>query len=168
MGNVTNKSVCVSNCIECLRIGGVAVGFYFAYDALSADDGIKAIRLLTLTIGLLCGTSAFEGLFLAKASACAKGYDSDSSITNPYQKQNTLWFVASTVMSFIVFICYPDSATANVTYLLFINIFLGLSAINHSFEAVCHGNLTWQNLNRPFLFIVLIVATIPIIRDVLI
>ncbi len=158
----------ISKYTEWSRIGGVAVGFYFVYDAHSAGDAIEAARLLTLVIGLaLCGTSAIEGLFFPKASALEKGFDMGKGRSNPYQRQNALWFFSATVVSVIVFVWYPDSPSANATYLLFVNLFLGLSAINHALEAIANQNLTWQNLNRPFLFVALIVATVPILRGIM-
>ena len=83
------------------------------------------------------------------------------------ERQNALWFFAATVISVIVFVWYPDSPSANATYLLFVNLFLGLSAINHALEAITNQNHTWQNLNRPFLLVALIVATVPILRGIM-
>jgi hypothetical protein len=162
----------IAKCIEWLRIGGVIggviCGFYFVYNAHSDGDVIQAARPLTLVLGIaLCGTCAIEGIFFAKASALEKGFDSASAHSSQYQRQSALWFVTGTIVSVIVFVWYPETSAASLIYLLFVSIFLGLSAINHAYKAVCHRNVTWQNLNRPFLFIALIAATVPVIRGVL-
>ncbi|MCP4001351.1 MAG: hypothetical protein GY727_10620 [Gammaproteobacteria bacterium] len=161
----------IAKCTEWLRIGGIAAGFFFIYDTYdthSTDNAIEAARFLTLVVGLaLCGTCAIEGFFFPQASAHEKGFDIGAGRSNPYHRQNTLWFFSAAVMSVIVFVWYPDSPSANATYLLFVNLFLGLSAINHALEAIGNHNLTWQNLNRPFLFIALIAATVPILHGIM-
>ena len=71
--------------------------------------------------------------------------------------------MAATVASVVVFAGYPTSRPASVTYLVLVTLFFGLSALNHAYQAIRHGNLTWQNLNRPFLFAALVAATVPIL-----
>ena len=162
------NSITLSNLIDWIRIFGVSIGYYFAFDAMAADESARAIRLVTVVLGLaLCATSAFEGLYLSEGSALAKGFDSASPGPNPYHRQSALWFVAGAAMSLVVFVCFPESSSANVTYILFVLFFLALSAFNHCYEAVRQCNLSWQNINRPFLFLGLIAGTIPIIRGAL-
>ncbi len=162
MGSLLVKAV------EATRIFGTAIGFYFVYDAYGVNDFTEALMRLVLTLGIgLCGTCAVESLFLSKATAKEKGYDQGDDSVNPYQTQNAMWFVAGTFMAVFVYLVYPNSNPAGVTYLLLIVIFFGLSAVNHAYQAISHGNLTWQNLNRPFLFAGLIAASIPVLAKVL-
>ena len=164
MNDTTSKDSAIAKLLEGIRIFGTAIGFYLVYDAYDAKDMTDAIRLLTLTLGLgMCGTCAIESLFFAKATAREKGYDLGDDRISPYQRQNALWFVAGTITAVFLALTYPASKPAHVGYVILISTFFGLSAINHAYETVRHGNMTWQNLNRPFLFATLIAAAAPVI-----
>ena len=166
MSNTNPLSSLLVKAVEATRIFGTAIGFYLVYDAYGVDDTQGALMRLVLTLGIgMCGTCAFESLFLSKATAREKGYDLGEEQVSPYQIQNAMWFVSGTFMAGFVYWFYPTSKPAGATYVLLILIFFGLSALNHGYQAIRHGNLTWQNLNRPFLFVTLIAASVPVIAQ---
>lgn len=61
----------------------------------------------------------------------------------------------------------PDATAAFLLYVVFICSFFVLSALNHAWQAIGHGNRTWQNLNRPFLSLAMVGASVPIIMSYL-
>ena len=151
--------------VEAVRILGTAVGFVLAYDAWGEPASVEPIRMLALTLAIpMCGTCALEGLFLTRATAREKGYASagDDSI-NPYQIQNTMWFLSAALVGLAWVLFVPEATQAFVLYVLLILGFFLLSAINHAWQAIAHGNRTWQNLDRPFLAAAMIGGSLPII-----
>ncbi len=151
--------------VEAVRIFGAAVGFSLAYGALDNPPSVNAIRILALTYAIaLCGTCAFEGLFLAKASAKEKGYDTlPEGRINPYHRQNTMWFLSATIVGVGWAATPTTDAGAFLLYVVLIGGFFVLSALNHTWEAIAHGNKTWQNLNRPILLLAMAGASIQIL-----
>ena len=157
----------LTKAVEGVRIFGTGIGYYLVYDSYGVDDYTGALMRLMLTLGIgLCGTCAIESLLLSKATAKEKGYDLGEGRVSPYQIQNGMWFVSGTFMAGFVYLVYPTSKPAAATYVLLVLIFFGLSAINHAYQAIRHSNLTWQNLNRPFLFAALIAASVPVVAAV--
>ena len=105
-----------------------------------------------------------EGLFLGRATAREKGYDSVGDATiDPYQIQNALWFLAVSVCGAIWGVWFPAATQAFLLYVVTVFAFFLLSAVNHAVQAVRHGNQTWQNLDRPFLAAAMIGGGLPII-----
>ena len=151
--------------VEVVRILGTAVGFALAYGVWGDPTPAESIRILALTLAVpMCGTCAFEGLFLTRATAREKGYGStnDDSI-NPYQTQNAMWFLAATMVGLGWGLFAPDATRAFVLFVVLILGFFVLSAINHTWQAIAHGNRTWQNLDRPFLAAAMVGGSLPII-----
>ena len=150
--------------VEAMRIISTAVGFSLAYKALEHPPTDQAIRTLTLTYAIsLCGTCAFEGLFLAKATAKEKGYDHGQEVrVNPYHRQNTMWFLSASIVGVAWASNSTTTVNASLLYITLTGGFFILSAINHAWEAIAHGNSTWQNLNRPFLLLAMAGASIQI------
>ena len=155
--------------LEFIRIIGTAFGFYLAYAARDVPSSPVSIRILALTFAIaMCGTLALEGLFLAKATAREKGYDVvGDKMIDPYQLQNTMWFLAATIAGVVWSAWFPDATAAFLLYVVFICSFFVLSALNHAWQAIGHGNRTWQNLNRPFLSLAMVGASVPIIMSYL-
>lgn len=150
--------------IEAIRILGTGAGFYWIYDQQGLGHEVEALRFLVLTLALaLCATCAAEGIFVSESSAREKGYRAEGERKSPYQIQNLAWFVAATVTGVWLFQAESNDAGALLGYAVFVLLFFGLSALNHGYQTVRFGNMTWQNLNRPVLFGFLIVASIPII-----
>jgi len=151
--------------VEAIRIVGTAVGFYLAYAAWGEPSSPESIRILALTLAIpMCGTCAVEGLFMARATAREKGYDSaDGAVINPHQVQNTMWFLAATMVGLAWGMFFPAATQAFLLYVVLISAFFLLSAINHARQAIRYGNRTWQNLDRPFLTAAMIGGGMPII-----
>jgi len=151
--------------VELVRILGVALGFYLSYAARDVPTSPASIRLLALTIAIaMCGTLSLEGIFLAKAAAREKGYDQVNDLmVDPYQLQNTMWFVAASVTGIAWTAWFPDATEAFLLYVVLICCFFVLSAMNHAWQAIVHGNKTWQNLSRPFLSLAMVVGSVPLI-----
>lgn len=151
--------------VEFVRIFGAAMGFYLVYASLEASSSPTSIRTLALTFAIpMCGTLAAEGMFLAKATAREKGYDHvGNEMIDPYQIQNTMWFLAATIAGVVWFVWFPDATMAFLLYVVFICCFFVLSALNHAWQAIVHGNRTWQNLSRPFLSLAMVAGSVPVI-----
>ena len=151
--------------VEVVRILGTGVGFVLAYGFWGDPTPAESIRILALTLALpMCGTCALEGLFLSRATAREKGYASKGEpAINPYQIQNAMWFLAATLVGLGWGLFSPDATRAFVLYVVLILGFFLLSAINHSWQAIAHGNRTWQNLDRPFLAAAMVGGSLPII-----
>lgn len=169
MKDLANVKSNLVRLVEFIRIFGTALGFYLAYVALGVPSSPTSIRILALTFAIaMCGTLAFEGTFLAKATAREKGYDQlNSAMIDPYQLQNTMWFLAATVVGVAWAAWFPDAAEAFLLYVVLICSFFVLSALNHAWQAIEHGNRTWQNLSRPFLSLAMVVGSVPIIMSYL-
>ena len=151
--------------LEAVRIIGTTTGFALAYGAFDTPLSSNAIRILALTYAFaLCGTCAFEGLFLARATAHEKGYDhSEQGVRNPYQNQNTMWFLSATIVGASWACLSATASEALLLYVMLIGTFFVLSAFNHAWEALSHDNRTWQNVNRPFLSLAMVLGSLPIV-----
>lgn len=150
--------------VEMFRILGVGLGFYLAYANLGEAE---SIRVLSLTFAIaMCGTLALEGLFLAKATAEEKGYAVViGDARDPYQVQNTMWFLSASIIGIAWTRLRPEATEAYLLYVVMLCSFFALSAMNHAWQAIKHGNRTWQNLNRPFLSLSMVVGSLPIIMS---
>ena len=154
--------------IEMIRIATMMAGFYWIYDRQALGLEVEALRFLVLTLALsLCGTCALEGVFFSESSAREKGYRVEGERKSPYQVQNLAWFLAATATGVWLFEVDSQDPAALLGYAVFVLLFFGLSALNHGYQAIRFGNLTWQNVNRPVLFGVLIVAAVPVIAPFL-
>ena len=169
MSDATRMKRGVVKLVEAVRIFGTGAGFYMAYAAWGEPSSPDAIRMLTLTFAIaMCGTCAFEGLFLAEATAMEKGYDRTSGGgVDPYHRQNTMWFLAAAIVGVVWAVVFPQATEAFVLYVVLLCAFFLLSAGNHAWQAIRYGNQTWQNLNRPFLAIGMAGGSVPIISSYL-
>ena len=97
----------------------------------------------------MCGPCAAEGLLLARAAARAKGFGGkNGDVGSPYHLQSTLWFLASAIVGGTWCLILPDDTWAFLLYSILIASFFMLSLMNHAWQAIVHGNRTWQNLSR--------------------
>ncbi|MCP4834261.1 MAG: hypothetical protein GY895_05790 [Phycisphaera sp.] len=152
--------------VEAIRIVGTGIGFFLAYQSNADPPSGEAIRILAGTMAfVMCGTCAFEGLFLARATAREKGFDvrRDSNRRNPYQVQNSLWFLAAAIVGGAWVVFRPTDTGGLLLCVVLVLLFLLLSAANHAWEAVVHRNLTWQNLDRPILALAMLGGSVPIL-----
>ena len=137
---------------EITRIIAVVIGFFLAYFYGGTAEDIIHILLPWLIVPIM-GFSAVEGLFFGKDAARAKGYGANSA----YQIQTALFFLSITFMS--IWLYFANwGVWSEITLLFTFLLSLLLSAINHTYQAIAHGNYAWNNLIRPIGVIALIAS----------
>jgi hypothetical protein len=111
--------------------------------------------MIPLIISAIAGLSWIEGIFFGKASAELKGFEIGSN----YQKQSAIALLSyAFVAIFIYFINW--GIKAELTILFTFLFFFFFSSINHGIDAIKNKNYKWQNINRPFITLLLIVGMI--------
>jgi len=144
------------NLLEILRIVGTAIAFYWGYKIGFAGtyDPIAQLHFMIPTIIVaISGTSGLEGLFLGNESAKMKGFEVGSN----YQRQSAIALLSYAVIAVIVYFC-NWGIRAELTILFTFIFFFFFSAINHGVDAVKNKNYKFQNVNRPFLTLALIIG----------
>ena len=146
------------NLLDGLRIALVCAAFFFGYQVGYAH-GYNPIAQLHLMVPLIivaiAGLSGLEGIFFGKESAKNKGFEVGSN----YQKQSAIALLSYAVVAVIVYFS-QWGIKAELTILFTFMFFFFFSAINHGIDAVKHKNYKWQNINRPFLTLILIAGMI--------
>ncbi|MFZ4741109.1 MAG: DUF6790 family protein [Bacteroidales bacterium] len=144
--------------LDIIRIALVGIAFFFGY-SIGFDetyDPIAQLHFMTpIVIIAIAGISGIEGLFFGKEAALAKGYETGSN----YQKQSAFALLSYAVGAIVVYIA-NWGIKAELTILFVFFFFFTLSAINHGLEAIRHKNYKWQNINRPFLLVLLLTGFI--------
>jgi len=140
--------------LDWIRIAGVSAAFYLGYQAgfeNGYDAGAQLHVMVPLTIVFIAGISALEGLFFGREAAAAKGFHGDAN----YQRQSAFALLSYTVTALLVY--YTDwGVKAELTILFTFLLFFFLSGINHGIDAIRRRNYAWQNINRPFITLLLI------------
>lgn len=155
----------LSNAIDIIRILIVFSAFFFGY-LIGFRNGYDPVAQLHFTIPVLivaiAGISGLEGLFFGKKAAEAKGFEKGSN----YQKQSAIALLSYAVIAIIVY--FLDwGIKAELTILFALIFFFTFSSINHAVEAIQHKNYKWQNINRPFITLLLIAGLIyPVIMAI--
>lgn len=153
------------NLLDGLRIALVCAAFFFGYQVGYAD-GYNPIAQLHLMVPLIivaiAGLSGLEGIFFGKESAKNKGFEVGSN----YQKQSAIALLSYAVIAVIVYFS-QWGIKAELTILFTFMFFFFFSAINHGIDAIKNKNYKWQNINRPFLTLILIAAMIHPVVSVL-
>ena len=140
--------------LDIFRIVLVAIAFYVGYDKGYGDtyDPVPQLHfMIPVVIFAIAGISGIEGLFFGNRAALAKGYETGSN----YQKQSAFALLSYTFGSLVVYFA-NWGILAELTVLFIFLFFFTLSAGNHAIEAIRHKNYKWQNINRPFLLILLL------------
>lgn len=150
--------------LDIVRIVLVGIAFYFGYSIGFADDTYDPISQLHFMIPLvviaIAGISGIEGLLWGKKAAEAKGYEIGSN----YQKQSAFALISYAFGAIVVYFANLG-INSELTILMVFIFFFTLSAGNHGLEAIRKKNFKWQNINRPFILILLIAGFIyPIIK----
>ena len=149
--------------LDILRIAGVAIAFFFGYKIGFADgyDPIAQLHfMIPIIIAAIAGISGLEGIFFAKKSAELKGFEVGSN----YQRQSAIALLSYAVVAIIVYI-NSWGIKAELTILFAFVFFFFFSGINHSIDAIRKKNYKWQNINRPFITLLLIAGLIyPVIK----
>jgi hypothetical protein len=144
--------------VDILRIVIVCVTFFFGY-TIGFAHGYDPVAQLHFMIPVLtmaiAGISGIEGLFFGKKSAESKGFEVGSN----YQRQSAIALLSyASIAIFVYFINWGIKSELTI-FFVFIFFFF-FSAINHAADAIMRKNFKWQNINRPFITLLLIAGMI--------
>ena len=148
--------------LDILRIAIVSVSFYFGY-SIGYTNGYDPIAqlhfMIPVIIGAISGISGIEGLIFAKKSAEIKGFEVGSN----YQRQSAIALLSYAVVAIIIYLINWGIKAELTIFFAFIFFFI-FSGINHGIDAIQRKNYKWQNINRPFITLLLIAGMVyPII-----
>lgn len=146
------------NLLDFVRIAAVAVAFFFGYKIGYAEayDPIAQLHfMIPIIIVAIAGISGLEGIFFAKKSAKLKGFEVGSN----YQRQSAIALLSYAIIALIIYL-FKWGIKAELTILFAFIFFFFFSAINHGVEAVKKKNYKWQNMNRPFITLLLIAGLV--------
>ncbi|NOR87255.1 MAG: hypothetical protein GQ527_06570 [Bacteroidales bacterium] len=137
------------------RILLVSLAFFFGYQIGFANEIYNPEAQLHLMIPVIivaiAGLSGIEGLFFGKESAALKGFEGGGN----YQRQSAIALLSyAAIAVFVYFVNWGIKAELTI-FFTFIFFFF-FSAINHAIDAIKRKNYQWQNINRPFLSLLLI------------
>lgn len=151
--------------LDFIRIISVSVAFYFGYQIGFAEgyDPVAQLHfMIPIIIVAIAGISGFEGIFFGKKSAELKGFETGSN----YQKQSAIALLSYAVIALVVYFA-NWGIKSELTILLTFIFFFFFSSINHGLEAIKHKNYKWQNVNRPFITLLLIAGLIyPVVKAI--
>lgn len=150
--------------LDILRIAAVGIAFFFGYQiGFSGEtyDPLSQIHFMVpILIPAVAGTSGLEGLLFSRQSAEGKGFETGSN----YQKQSAFAMLSLTAAAFLVYFA-QWGLFAELTVLFVFCLFLLLSGINHAMDAVKNRNYRWQNINRPFITLLMLMGLVyPVIQ----
>lgn len=140
--------------LDILRIVIVCIAFYAGYSIGFADgyDPFAQLHfMIPVIIFAIAGISGIEGLLFAKRSAEIKGFETGSN----YQKQSAFALLSYAVVAILVYFSNWGIRAELTIFLAFVFFFL-LSGINHLTDAIKNKNYKWQNINRPFITLLMI------------
>lgn len=140
--------------LDWLRIIGVTIAFFFGYQ-IGYKNGYNPVAqlhfMIPVIIVVIAGFSGIEGLFFGKQSAKLKGFETGSN----YQKQSAIALLSYAAIAILV-CCLNWGIKAELTILFTFLFFFIFSATNHAMQAIKNRNYKWQNINRPFITLLLI------------
>ncbi len=144
--------------LDYLRIAMVGLAFFFGY-RIGFADGYNPIAqlhfMIPVIISAIAGISGVEGLVFGKQSAELKGYETGSN----YQRQSAIALLSYAFIA--LFVWWVDwGIKAELTILFAFMFFFIFSAVNHAVDAVKRKNYKWQNINRPFITLLLLAGLI--------
>ncbi|KAF0132026.1 MAG: hypothetical protein FD155_550 [Bacteroidetes bacterium] len=140
--------------LDILRIVLVGIAFYVGY-SIGFDTTYNPVAqlhfMIPVVIVAIAGISGLEGLIFGKRTARAKGFETGSN----YQKQSSFALLSYAAGAMLVYFT-SWGIYAELTILFVFFFFFTLSAINHSIDAIRHKNYKWQNINRPFILLLML------------
>lgn len=144
--------------LDIFRILLVGISFYFGY-SIGFEETYNPIAqlhfMIPIVIVAVAGISGLEGLILGKQAAIAKGYEVGSN----YQRQSA--FALLSYAFGAIFVYFANwGIRAELTILFVFLFFFSLSAGNHTLDVIRHKNYKWQNINRPFILLLLLAGFI--------
>jgi len=140
--------------LDILRILLVGIAFFTGYSVGFSEgyDPVAQLHVMTpIVIIAVAGISGIEGLLFGKEAARAKGYETGSN----YQKQSSFAMLSYAFGALLVWLM-NWGIQAELTILFVFFSFFTLSAVNHALDAIRHKNHKWQNINRPFILLLMI------------
>ncbi|HPE55014.1 MAG TPA: hypothetical protein P5514_10015 [Bacteroidales bacterium] len=143
---------------DIFRIVAVSAAFYFGYQIgfeKGYDPEAQLHFMIPVIIVAIAGLSGIEGLFFGKQAATLKGYETGSN----YQKQSAIALLSYAVIALVVTVL-NWGIKAELTILFVFIFFFFFSGINHAMDAIKRKNYKWQNINRPFITLILIAGLI--------
>ncbi len=148
----------ISNILDGVRILSVCVAFFFGYQ-IGFQDGYQPAAQLHFMIPILivavAGISGLEGLLFPAQASAAKGFESGSN----YQKQSAIALLSYAFISLLV--CFANwGLYAELTILFAFCFFFIVSGVNHALDAIRNKNYKWQNINRPFITLMMVAGLV--------
>jgi hypothetical protein len=143
---------------DILRIVIVCVTFFFGYRigfAHGYDPFAQIHFMVPLIIGAIAGISGLEGLLFARKSAEIKGFEVGSN----YQRQSAIAMLSYAFSAILIYFCNLGIKAELTIFFAFIFFFF-FSGLNHAIDAIQRRNYKWQNLNRPFITLLLIAGMV--------
>jgi hypothetical protein len=140
------------------RIALVAFTFFWGYKIGYANgyDPIAQLHfMIPVIIVSIAGISGMEGLLFADESAAAKGFEAGSN----YQRQSAIALLSYAAIAILVYFMNWGIKAELTIFFTFIFFFI-FSAVNHAMDAIKRKNYRWQNLNRPFITLLLVAGMI--------
>ena len=140
--------------LDIIRIALVGIAFFFGYSigfSGSYNPVSQLHFMIPVVVIAIAGISGIEGLLFGKQAAQAKGFETGSN----YQKQSAFALLSYAFGAIVVYFA-NWGIKAELTILLVFFFFFTLSAVNHGLEAIRHKNYKWQNINRPFILVLLL------------
>jgi len=140
--------------LDIIRIALVGIAFFFGYSigfSGSYDPVSQLHFMIPVVVVAIAGISGIEGLLFGKKAAQAKGFKTGSN----YQKQSAFALLSYAFGALVVYFA-NWGIKSELTVLFVFFFFFTLSAVNHGLEAVRNKNYRWQNINRPFILVLLL------------
>ncbi len=129
---------------------GYKIGYAHGYDPIA-----QLHFMIPVIIVSIAGISGLEGLLFADQSAEAKGFETGSN----YQRQSAIALLSYAAIAILVYFMDWGIKAELSIFFAFIFFFI-FSAVNHAVDAIKRKNYRWQNLNRPFISLLLIAGMI--------
>lgn len=149
----------ISNILDIARILLVCVAFFAGYQIGFANETYDPVAqlhfMIPVVIVAIAGISGLEGLLFARQSAQAKGFETGSN----YQKQSSIALLSYAAVAWFVH-GSGWGLHAELTIFFAFVFFFFFSGLNHGIEAFRRKNYAWQNVNRPFITLLLIAGMI--------
>jgi len=149
----------ISNILDITRSLLFCVAFFVGYQIGFANETYDPVGqlhfMIPVVIVAIAGISGLEGLLFARQSAEAKGFETGSN----YQKQSAIALLSYAVVALFVY-GSEWGLHAELTIFFAFAFFFFFSGLNHALEAFRRKNYAWQNVNRPFITLLMIAGMI--------
>lgn len=139
--------------LDIVRIAAVSLTFFWGYRIGFANgyDPIAQLHfMIPVVVALVSGISGLEGLIFAKKTAEIKGFEVGSG----YQRQSAIALLSYAVVAIVVSLARWGIKAELTIFFAFIFFFI-FSGLNHGMDAIRRKNYKWQNINRPFITLLL-------------